>query len=219
MIITWILHLLLASSIAAFRLPDGLANGLYRAYHDDNGEEVIEYHGERNTTSPDSLEKRHHDMLPPASDSNGLERRDFRKIWESKCGCGVNLNHGDTDAAVQGLKDTYAYKTIDLGQWDAVFYWYGSVVAFVCYGPSWTKKQDITDACSYITKECGWYVAGTGTYDWTGMVNGQYNDAMTPGYVGYMANRADQICENAWASPIERCPGAPFTSWTCDLCV
>ncbi|KAK3323090.1 hypothetical protein B0H66DRAFT_219490 [Apodospora peruviana] len=197
MIITWILHLILASSIATFQLPDGLANGLYRAYNNDQGEEIIQYLGDVNTTLPNTLEEQNYDIIHHASDSHGPERRDFKKRWQSKCGCGIHLDHGDTDRAVQGLKDSASRGGIIFDKPEsAVFVWYNSVVAFVCWGPSWTFIRDIAQSCSFITKECDWYVAGSANYFWDGMVEGQFNDAMTPGDMGYMSNRATQICEN-----------------------
>ncbi|KAF2621065.1 hypothetical protein BU25DRAFT_355174, partial [Macroventuria anomochaeta] len=82
-------------------------------------------------------------------------------IW---CGCGFNMNAGDTDAAVADLKgqlDRMASGgTICLAYYSIR----GGTVAFACNRSDRSKRIDGDNFAGYlraITSSCGLYIAGT----------------------------------------------------------
>ncbi|KAK1757041.1 hypothetical protein QBC47DRAFT_174500 [Echria macrotheca] len=157
----------LAAGTLAFKLPAGLADGSYVAYRDETGKQVIEAFTTEvaNRIGTQSNATSEQGVKPARTDSSdkrgigsaGLEERD-EWFWVSYCGCGFNLDHGNTDRAVQGIKDQCG--SCNLAHDQAIFTIAGDVVAFICNGGP-TSASLITRAAEIITQRCGWYVAGT----------------------------------------------------------
>ena len=84
-------------------------------------------------------------------------------VW--RCGQGIEMDPGDTDATVAALKDqTPECTTLGPGKSTAVVV--GDVIAFATNEPSWERTitvcaADIDLYMSEITKSCGSYVPGT----------------------------------------------------------
>ncbi|KAF2150019.1 hypothetical protein K461DRAFT_296413 [Myriangium duriaei CBS 260.36] len=174
-------------------MPAGLADGTYKAYHDDKGNEV---HVLLNSTlsSPAALEA---GRPAPTKTFVGAKYPRTTPAWKSYqtyCGCGFNMDHGNCDAAVEDLKQQFdrAKDNEGVALVEAQTSWYsirGNAVAFVCQGnlgTGWTRDQFTNDALA-ITQNCGWYVAGT--------VDGKFSDA---GYMIY--NPGLDFCGHATSS-------------------
>ncbi|KAH8881821.1 hypothetical protein GQ53DRAFT_886778 [Thozetella sp. PMI_491] len=156
-----------AISAVAISVPAGKAEGLYRVFRDSAGVEFHEYLGLNTTVDPQAgpyIQERQ-------------ENTPFGVgVITTSCGCGYNLVHGDCDAAVQDLKNQVGGGTV-IG-WTAAYYSIrGAVVAFACNDDSYEADTDpndsdsglasadqLTAAYSYITGQCGWYVAGSLVY-------------------------------------------------------
>ncbi|KAJ4305110.1 hypothetical protein N0V90_000640 [Kalmusia sp. IMI 367209] len=84
------------------------------------------------------------------------------------CGCGFNLNHGDTDAAVADL-EAQADRLGKIGHpYLAHYSIRGGTVAFAC-NPDYYEDAPyngwfVVRILQQVTKKCGLYVAGTSTY-------------------------------------------------------
>ncbi|KAK3693331.1 hypothetical protein B0T22DRAFT_373944 [Podospora appendiculata] len=173
--------LALATSIVAFKLPEGLPDGSYIAFIDENGQEAHQ---------PFSVElQKHLSTFPsakgpskpsPEAHNTTLEARQDN-FWETWCGCGISLPHGNTDRAVQGIKDQCKNAANSAGAGacamnsdNAWYTIYGDVVAFMCYGGEATVKE-ISLAFEKVTHACGWYIAGSSQHEkgfWEELVYG-----------------------------------------------
>ncbi|KAF1945502.1 hypothetical protein EJ02DRAFT_475785 [Clathrospora elynae] len=114
------LTLTLLSTASAFVLPTNQAKGLYQVRRSSSGHEIhasLSTPPFRRTTTSSS------------SSTNHLTKRDWGHTY---CGCGFDLSHSDTDAAVADLKVQLG----DDGHWiDPGLSYYSireDVVAFVC---------------------------------------------------------------------------------------
>ncbi|KXJ97295.1 hypothetical protein Micbo1qcDRAFT_191815 [Microdochium bolleyi] len=190
-----------------FKLPGGLKDGFYRAYHDESGREVHEL--VREPATPKELSASSSTSTPVAEPEPEKLVHLQRRAWKYWCGCGLSMNHGDCDAAVEDLKhqsdveyakDYGDRKNLILpGQ--SFYSIRGSVVAFACnrnwnYAPV-PRRDSFTQFYGEITNRCGWYVPGT----WT-------NDNLDGGvpHVGYMNYRANlDFCQDSTQSNRDRC--------------
>jgi hypothetical protein len=187
-----LLVLLPATLAASYVIPQGTPNGVYRTYLDESGKEVHERIGDG---VPLSAATPLHDLLTPAS---SMEKRGGP--WSVAYGCGIGLDHGNTDAAVQDLKNQVGPD--NRNQKDINFYSIrGDVVAFSCLDHAWwtmTEASYLTNSFSTITSRCGWYIAGTAEQN--------PDQAAEPAIVGYMryTNGLD-FCRNAFNSNQQSC--------------
>ncbi|KAH8893915.1 hypothetical protein GQ53DRAFT_821788 [Thozetella sp. PMI_491] len=107
-----------------------------------------------------------------ASSSNSAESiliaRDDE--WSYHCGCGIEMNHGDYDAAVVELKSQLG-GGLSICPDRAYYSIHGDVVAFACSINSrycMTKSDDdYGNMLGEITNRCGWYVPGTYFVDYS----------------------------------------------------
>lgn len=158
----FIFSLIAAPFTAALTIPRSAEDGFYVGYYDESGNQVHVKNpsqaematlsakaypapgGYLNSTSEDSLEE--------------------REIHNAYCGCGHNLDHGDCDAAVIGLRAQFEPEAT-VPRYLAWYAIRGSVVAFACnsnfLSESTCTSDIIEDAYGGITKACGGYVAGT----------------------------------------------------------
>lgn len=179
------LVLLPAALATAFVIPKGTTDGVYATYTNEDGIEVHERLD--NGVTGDS----------PIQTSKLDTRAD--KMWTTACGCGIGLNHGNTDAAVQDLKNQFGSGSRNQG---SINYYSirGDVVAFSCLqnaGFTVASANYLTRAFAKVTERCGWYIAGTAQLE---------PDAAQPSVAGYMryTNGLD-FCRNAFASPKTKC--------------
>ncbi|KAH7238144.1 hypothetical protein BKA59DRAFT_236893 [Fusarium tricinctum] len=154
--------ILILQSIAAcagFTMPEKMPNGVYSVHVNAQGLEV--YNG---------LTVDHTTTVTPKKPSRQLKARQIKDEggWdrddpETYCGCGLSMNHGNCDTAVDMLKDQFRREEDGVAEVTQAWYsiW-GDVVAFCCtddvYPMDATRYADIL---SHITNTCGWYVPGT----------------------------------------------------------
>jgi hypothetical protein len=191
---------LIALATAATLAPN-LPNGFYQAYTDENG---IEYHNQITSTTAKDTESLSWTYIPrgplantslssasdPFSQTHNLEKRcsgvPNGPTW---CGCHNPVKHANCDAAVANLKAQVGSAGIHPVVGNNYYWIQGSVVAFICAKkdtdwPIAVTSQVVSDAASYITKACGWYVAGTfmpaeaGVYSWFGVGYMQYSSGL-----------------------------------------
>ncbi|RGP62579.1 hypothetical protein FSPOR_9158 [Fusarium sporotrichioides] len=155
------LLLLLQSAVActAFTLPDNLPNGVYHAHVDDQGLEVTEgVTVDYNTTV--TPKKTSHLLKSRQTKEEGGWDRDQPEMW---CGCGLSMNHGNCDTAVDMLKAQFSRSDGGVGEVNQAWYsiW-GDVVAFCCASGGYpVTASRYADYLARITDRCGWYVPGT----------------------------------------------------------
>ncbi|KAF9696718.1 hypothetical protein EKO04_005159 [Ascochyta lentis] len=187
-----LLVLLPVALTASYVIPQDTPDGVYRTYLDESGNEVHERIGD-GVPIGNAVALR--DIVTPQFSNEKRQR-----IWDTACGCGIGLDHGSTDAAVQDLKNQIGPN--NRNQNDINYYSIrGGVVAFSCLDDAWwttTESGYLTNAYSTITARCGWYIAGTAELSPDG--------AAEPSVVGYMryTNGLD-FCRNAWASNRASC--------------
>ncbi|KAL8415121.1 hypothetical protein RB594_006090 [Gaeumannomyces avenae] len=192
---------LLVSSLtlaAAFKVPEGQASGVYRAYYNAEGQEVHEAltadmlvtsepAGETTILQPPVVAP-----VTPRQAGNPLLSKRRDNIY---CGCGFTLNPGDCDAVVDNLKSQLGGFTWISPRMSYYSILGRSVVAFVCnLSDQYTlgvTASTYADWLGVITDECGRYIAGS---------------EGTPGSSaqGYMRVTGD-FCGNALTSPAHNC--------------
>lgn len=202
-----------SASAAALTLPDSLRDGVYKASTDADGNEVHEF-----VSGPWPLDDDLNKTISVREEDLKHEKRWYESqdygfgvgILNAWCGCGLAMNHGDCDAAVDDLKRQFG----NSGWVPRNLAWYsirGGVVAFAC-NTNWPTMQVpappsveldaeyLTLSFAAITRICGWYVPGTCTYtDW-GTVT------FVPAYVGYMNYRPGlDFCSDAPSSRVDHC--------------
>ncbi|KAF2129192.1 hypothetical protein P153DRAFT_404235 [Dothidotthia symphoricarpi CBS 119687] len=179
-----LLLLLPATLAASYVIPNDTKDGVYATYTDDSGNEVHELIGKG---------------VEVQSAESTIEARDNR-TWQTWCGCGIGLDHGNTDAAVQDLKNQIGPNQIN--QNNVNYYSIrGNVVAFSCIQEAWFTTSEasyLTNAFAEITSRCGWYIAGTAQLSPDG--------AADPSVVGYMQySNGLNFCGNAASSNRASC--------------
>ncbi|PVH84823.1 hypothetical protein DL98DRAFT_512221 [Cadophora sp. DSE1049] len=169
---------LLATSAVAFTVPLGQPEGTYVVFVNETGQEEhvpIANYGIEHIARVEALESR-----KPVEEFDAAPSR-IQKRFQTWCGCGQNMNHAATDAAVQDLKDHTAL----IGPGASAYNYKGTnTVAFVCNhcasGSARASVKNIADAAGAITNKCGWYVAGTNS--------GVSNNCFTIGYMNHVPN-------------------------------
>lgn len=176
------------SGASAFALPSNPIDGIYQVRRSANGAEV------HSSLSPAPIQRRTSPSIPA---SHQLAKRE--DSWgNTYCGCGFDLNHADTDAAVADLK---AQLTADGKYIEPGLSYYsirGGVVAFACnldhQAILHVWEDVITQAAGQITNACGEYVAGS--------EGGHFDFA-----IGYMRSGPNvDFCGGALTSPANSCP-------------
>ncbi|EXA45739.1 hypothetical protein FOQG_09305 [Fusarium oxysporum f. sp. raphani 54005] len=140
-------------------MPEKLPNGVYSVNVNDQGLEVY-----------DGLTVDHTTTVTPRAPSSHLEARQWRDEggWdrsepETFCGCGLSMNHGNCDTAVDMLKAQFDRSDGGVGEVTQAWYsiW-GDVVAFCCTDGQYPMtSSQYADLLGRITDTCGWYVPGT----------------------------------------------------------
>jgi hypothetical protein len=163
MTVVHILLLAFAALVAtAFQIPEGTPDGFYVAYYDASGHEVHQ------PVTPDMISQ----VIDHETVASNLVSRPYpvpttskrqTNFWETWCGCGIEVNHGDCDAAVADLK----FQTRDRVRIEARMAYYsirGSAVAFACNLTGQTaviSDEGVGLSTQHITSNCGSYIAGT----------------------------------------------------------
>jgi hypothetical protein len=136
---------LLASSVTAFFIPRGQADGAYSVHLDSRGNEI-------------------HARLPNAPEVSVREASPLvARAVSTYCGCGIGLNTGDTDAANANLAHQLG-RGSDIGAHLSFYSIRGGVVAFACNLSGGTKLfagDAIGQNNAQITASCGRYIAGS----------------------------------------------------------
>ncbi|KAK3082330.1 hypothetical protein LTS18_004242 [Coniosporium uncinatum] len=147
--------LALLSTVSAFVLPANQADGFYQVRRSASGSEIHE-----------SVKTAPSDRRTTTSSSSSAETHQLAKRgWgHTYCGCGIELSHDDTDAAVADLKAQLGDRSY-INPGEAYYSVRGGVVAFVCNDDgnaplkAWTDV--VTQAAQQVTDSCGLYIAGS----------------------------------------------------------
>lgn len=149
------LFALAVQQIAAFKIPAGAVDGFYRAWVDTDGTE----HQELVTEAlPAGESKRSYPAV-----LSSVQKRDN----DIHCGCGRRLAGGDCDNAVTDLRGQLGSGASITGH-TAYYAIRGDVVVFVCNPSAYTATisgNDAANAFAHITRECGYYIAGTESHE------------------------------------------------------
>ena len=149
---------LLASSVTAFVIPQGQADGAYSVHLDSRGNEI-------HARLPDVAEPNEiHARLPNAPEVTVREASPIvARALLTYCGCGINLNHGNTDAANADLVNQLGSGR-NIGPHLSFYSIRGGVVAFACNLSDKSvgfSGYQIGQTNPLITSSCGRYVAGS----------------------------------------------------------
>ncbi|KAG8668061.1 hypothetical protein FPOAC1_007424 [Fusarium poae] len=103
---------------AAFTLPDNLPNGVYHAHVDAQGLEVtdgvtVDYN---TTVTPQKTTRQ---LKSRQTKDEGGWDRDQPEMW---CGCGLSMNHGNCDTAVDMLKAQFSNSDGGVGEVTQAWY-------------------------------------------------------------------------------------------------
>ena len=178
------------------------ADGQYVGYINNSGQQVLEpFSGHL----PSQLARiRGEDADHLSTDSvHVLEARHepgtFQKnlMWASNCLCGTHLDPGNTDRAVQKLKDLCGDSCyVRDGEFVAAID--GDVIAFLCWGGGPVNSFLIAMACEATTDNCGRYVPGSVDLDTT------LFRTPTIGYSKF--NPGQNVCVEVTSSNLHECP-------------
>ncbi|KAF1966111.1 hypothetical protein BU23DRAFT_663969 [Bimuria novae-zelandiae CBS 107.79] len=172
----------------SFRFTPSMPDGVYSVYTAANGTEIYDLIAP-DTSTTDAIGNPI--SVPPQA--RALRALTARSIIA--CGCGVGMDHGDTDKANSNIQKTVSNgKTVQSG--GSLSSKVGSSVVFFCnYDGSDTtaRKDEAISGASAITGACGWYIAGTIRLD--GHPHLDY---------GYMGARND-FCAHAEDSGLRHC--------------
>lgn len=151
-----ILLLGLTATGSAFTFPAGAANGIYRAYYNDAGDEVHEL------ISPDTFE----DAVVSEREVAHNDRHSRQLGALTWCGCGISMNAYDTNTANGNLQSQVSGGNLYLPENAAAYAIYNTVVAFSCtqsFGQGTLQiDPDIVNGNDWrITQACGAFVPGT----------------------------------------------------------
>src|SRR3954451_17902131 len=111
MLLTSILIFLGVSLLTnSYTIPDGFGDGVYGVHINGLGEEIHE---------------RLRDLLTEGSFAHPFSEIEARDIDPARghhiyCGCGINLNHGNCDAAVAALKGQLNKNTLVYNAWYSI---------------------------------------------------------------------------------------------------
>ncbi|KAI0168329.1 hypothetical protein BJ166DRAFT_624036 [Pestalotiopsis sp. NC0098] len=169
-----LLPLLVAPFAAALTIPEDASEGFFVAYYDADGQQVHV----KNPTQDEIADMATKAYPPPGTNTTSAETTSVeisKRAQRTWCGCGYNLDHGNCDTAVAGLKSQLG-NGASIGGYLSYYVISGSVVAFACnsqwYGSSSTDSSTYAAWLVEITDACGWYVAGT--FNGWGYLNSGY---------------------------------------------
>lgn len=195
------------SKVPSFTIPGGLSNGLYKAYYNAAGEEVHELvtAEDYNSTS-----------LPatPAEYESSAKRHEVVKRWDSYyiwCGCGFNMNAGDTNVANACLANWAASSPV-LGGDVAQYCIQNTAIAFAVnyFSEAVTIPSNLVSNNSPdISYDCGNFVAGTSALN--GFVHLDY------GYMNYYSGINLGTAPQAGSASV--CPGTAGAEGICVSCI
>lgn len=192
--LTFILSLAIYGSPLTIR--EKLPNGLYKLYYNEIGEEVYDLITDDITNLTSSLPSRSKRKNAEKLQDESNARSDHCVF----CGCGFNMDRGDTDAANAGLAG-WAASSPRLDGHMGEFMVSNSAIAFVCNygGQAVTIPSNIVgDEARAVTYACGLYVAGTARiYGYERLDFGYMNHA--PGH---------DICGDVELSDAQDCDGS-----------
>jgi hypothetical protein len=192
-----------ATGAAAFTLPADLQNGVYRGYYDKDGREVHEL---VQAFEPGTVTLR---RGTTDSKETSLDKRIPNPNTFYSCGCGFELDHGNCDNAVVGLKNylnqnadpNFSSGCYDLVPYSTTYTYVNDVVVFLCNGAQdyGVCSNDVTNSLAAITNNCGWYIAGTEAAEaWYPELDGSLT-VDPPYFTGYMQYSPGlNWCGNDW---------------------
>ncbi|KAJ9130752.1 hypothetical protein NKR19_g9770 [Coniochaeta hoffmannii] len=189
-----------------------VSNGVYKASYDNLGNEVhILLTPEILQDDAAGLIAAHLVAAPPAAvTAPPVSQRDAYR--RSYCDCGDNLDHSDTDAATDRLRDAIArgggtaYVPIGEGIYGTV----DGVTAFICTPKKNTAVTPVDRATydyalGFVSEKCGRYVPGTYVH---GDLNGEkMNQNAAQEDMGYKNNKYGDawVCEHAEEGRKDHC--------------
>jgi hypothetical protein len=160
MIIKSLVLLSLTTIGVSLVFPENTRNGVYQAYHNEAGEEVLKLIPEsaldhRSNSQPVGIEDQ-----DAVSESSTLSERHL-VTW---CGCGIHINTGDTNIATTRLQSIIdsgyqvpGYLNSHIRALVAV------LVVFLCnWDNTLTPRSSYaSDGPKSVTQSCGFFVPGT----------------------------------------------------------
>jgi hypothetical protein len=188
----------LAAIGSSFTLRDGLPNGAYRAYINEEGKEVHEP-VPVGTTALDTR------SLPATQYTRSKRQPIVERYSQTWCGCTDSLSASDTNAANQDLGDQVSTNPL-IGTGMAFYSIRDSVVAFVCNKDVQTVNIPpvaVSEGSGEVTSACGLFIAGTSRL--------QGSVALDYGYMNYQSGL--NFCEAAEGSQSSSCCLAGSQRW------
>lgn len=198
--------------ISSFRIPANTKDGVYKAYYDENGNEV---HVPLTTEilSNDTLAVFAADLAVLPSPAVGRSHNAPAEVYRrSFCECNENLDHSDADAATQRLRDQMqrAGGTVYVPIGEGIYGTVSGITAFICTpernsAVTPVSVGDYDYALRFITEHCGRYVPGMYIH---GDMNGEdMNQHAAAEDLGYKNNKYGDIwvCEHAEDPESENC--------------
>lgn len=186
------------SSIAlarCFVLPPNIKEGVYLVTGSTSNASSFTFERANDIVALNKEEDSLQDPSSVTQNSTAItpQKRDYGRVY---CGCGVNLNHADTDATVQSIKNYLKTNPIKAHQYVVAVQ--GNVAAFLCNGNQVETFKDngneFANMAQTITNACGLYVAGT-----QNLKNLYYYG----GYMGWYQGR--DVCTDSRSSPKQSC--------------
>jgi hypothetical protein len=184
-----VLILGLAAIGTSFTLPDGLPNGSYRAYYNEDGEEVHEPVSDVSFNTAKSSTPRRLRREGAGPQGQTLAARGAISNW---CGCENPVDAYDTNTANSNLAAQVASYPLLQPGW-TYYSVQNTVVAFVCNvdNKPGNVPTDVVSTGSWeVTSACGLFYAGTSRIQWP--------EALDYGYMNYQAGL--NWCEKAEVS-------------------
>jgi hypothetical protein len=182
------LTLTLLSATSAFVIPASQPDGLYQVRRYPTGHEIHEsldvplVHRTTTTSYPETKQ---------------LTKRGW---GHTHCGCGTQLTHNNTDAAVINLKSRLVGKAQWVNPDSSIYSIRGDVVAFVCNkdgnAPLKAWKNIVDQATKQVSEKCGNYVVGS--------TGAPYEFSI--GYMKYVNNKdGTNFCGDSLKPPKDSC--------------
>jgi hypothetical protein len=177
-----------ATMTSAFTLPPDAQNGVYRVYKAANGADVFELIAPADAAPPSEP---NFSFAPGARALRALTTRSL-----IACGCGVGMDHGDTDKANSNLQ-SQVKNGRSVPSHGALLAKSGSTAAFFCnYDGSDTtaRKDEAVGGASAITGACGLYIAGTIRLDGHPHLDFGYMDVNRGDFCGHAEDSSLRHC-------------------------
>ncbi|KAK3390739.1 hypothetical protein B0H63DRAFT_519953 [Podospora didyma] len=183
----------LSALATAFRIPEDTPDGVYTAYYNTTGHQILELISPIPAASSSSASQFSRGIKQGVTE---LVRFPHTKRGQSWCGCTFGMDHGDCDAANEALKAQFS-PGYNLAARTGTFAVRGSAAAFACnygnYNVQIFSGTVITGA-QHVTSSCGWYIAGTWRVDGF--------DALDYGYMNWVNQN---VCDAAESSGSHKC--------------